>query len=270
MAPSYSNHVRAVDLGLPLYFDLQARMGHTKHLGGSAATQRLAELCALGPGQTVLNVGSGSGISAAYVVEKYGCRVVGLDILPGMVASAEKWAQERGLTDRMEFHLGDAQELPFDDCSFDAVICESVNVFVPDKPKAIGEYMRVVKPGGFVGLNEAIWMKIPSDRVAAIINEATGQEFQPPQFWQDLLLQAGLVDLVVEKHAMTMRGEARNQSGLLTFRSYLKILGRTAWLLLTDREIRSLLKYMASNPSQYFEFMGYGLYVGRKPVSETP
>lgn len=270
MSASNSNRVRAVDLGLPMYFDLQARMGHTKHLGGSAATQRLAELCALGPGQTILNVGSGSGISAIYLVENYGCRVVGIDILPGMVASAERWAQERDLTSQMEFHLGDAQKLPFDEGFFDAVICESVNVFVPDKQKAIGEYVRVVKPGGFVGLNEAIWVKIPSDQVAVIINEATGQEFQPPQFWQNLLSGAGLVDLVVEKHAMTMRGEARNQSGLLTFRSYLKILGRTAWVLLTDREIRSLLKYMASNPSQYFEFMGYGLYVGRKPVPETP
>lgn len=270
MSASNSTRVRAADLGLPVYFDLQARMGHTKHLGGVAATQRLAELCALEPGQTILNVGSGSGISAAYVVEHYGCRVVGVDILPGMVASAQNWAHERGLAAQMEFRLADAQDLPFDDGSFDAVICESVNVFVPDKPKAIGEYVRVVKPGGFVGLNEAIWLKIPSDQVAAIIIEATGQQFQPPQVWQDLLSQAGLVDQVFEKHAMTMRGETRNQSGLLSFKSYLKILGRTMWLLLTDREIRALLKYMGSNPTQYFEYMGYGLFVGKKPVSQTP
>ena len=257
--------VRAADYGLPLYFDLQAKMGHTKHLGGKAATQKLAELCQLGPGKTILNVGSGSGISAAFLIEAYGCRVVGVDILPGMIASAEKWAQEKNLSGQIEFHLGDAQELPFEDSQFDVVICESVNVFVPEKHKAVGEYVRVLKPGGYVGLNEAIWVNNPSEQVAEIIIEATGQHFQPSYIWEDLLRDSGLVNLVVENRPMSMREEARNQSGLLDIRSYMRILWRVVQLLITDRETRSLLKYMSSNPSQYFEFMGYGLYVGRKP-----
>ena len=206
---------RAADFGLPLYFDLQAKMGHTKHLGGVEATRRLAELCHFGPGKTVLNVGSGSGISAAYIVEEYDCNVVGVDLLPGMVRSAERWALEKGLADRMEFHIGDAQELPFEDNRFDAVICESVNVFVPDKEKAIGEYVRLVKPGGYVGLNEAIWFNNPSDSVEKIIVEATGQPFQPSEVWETLLERSGLVDRVAEKYPLSMKAEARNQTGLL-------------------------------------------------------
>jgi arsenite methyltransferase len=146
----------AVDYGLPLYFDMQAKMGHTKHLGGKAATNKLATLCQLEPGKTILNVGSGAGISAAYVAETFGCRVVGVDLLPGMLASSERWAAERGLADQMEFKLGDAQDLPFDDNQFDALICESVCIFVPDKARAISEFRRVVKQGGYIGLNEAV------------------------------------------------------------------------------------------------------------------
>lgn len=144
-------------------------------------------------------------------------------------------------------------------------ICESVNVFVPDKEKAIGEYVRLVKPGGYVGLNEAIWFNNPSDSVEKIIVEATGQPFQPSEVWETLLERSGLVDRVAEKYPLSMKAEARNQTGLLSTRSYLRILGRAFWLLLTDRETRSLLSYISSNPRQHFQYMGYGLYVGKVP-----
>jgi ubiquinone/menaquinone biosynthesis C-methylase UbiE len=260
-------HLRAVDFGLPVYFDLQAKMGHTKHLGGVDATRRLAELCHIGSGITILSVGVGSGISAGFVVEEYDCNVVGIDVLPDMVQSAEKWAKEKRLEDRMDFRIGDAQEIPFEDNQFDAVICESVNVFVPDKQKAIREYVRVVKPGGYVGLNEAIWVNTPSDSVEKIIIEATGQQFQPPEVWEALLEGSGLVDLVTEKHQLSVRSEARNQAGLLSIRSYLRIFVRAIWLLTSDREFRTLYKHIRSDPRQYFHYMGYGLYVGRKPES---
>jgi arsenite methyltransferase len=261
---------RAADYGLPIYFDLQAKMGHTKHLGGVEATVRLADLCHFGPGKTILNVGSGAGNSAAYVVQKYDCDVVGIDVLPGMVQSAERWAIENGLSDRMEFQVGDAQELPFNDNHFDAVVCESVNVFVPDKEKAMGEYVRVVKPGGYVGINEAIWLNDPSDSVEKIIIDATGQEFQPSEVWEALLADSGLVDLIFENHPLKIKSEARNQAGLLSTWSYLRIVARAIWLLIKDREFRSLYKHISTDPRKYFYYMGYGLYVGRKPENNTP
>lgn len=54
----------------------------------------------------------------------------------------------------MEFHVADAQNLPFDDNQFDVVICESVNAFVPNRAKAASEYVRVIKSGGFLGMSE--------------------------------------------------------------------------------------------------------------------
>jgi arsenite methyltransferase len=258
--------IQAADYGLPMYFDMQAKMGHTKHLGGVAATNRLAELCQLEADKTLLNVGSGAGISAVYVAKTFGCRVVGVDLLPGMVASSKRRAAEHGLTDQMEFKLGDAQDLPFDDNQFDVLICESVNIFVPDKAKAISEYRRVVKPGGYIGLNEAVWSKEPTQEIAEVIAEATAQQFMAADYWENLLRDAGLEEMVVEHHTVNMREEARNQSGLLSFGSYMRTLGRAIKLMITDRETRALVKYMSSNPRQYFEYMGYGLYVGRKPL----
>lgn len=135
----------------------------------------------------MLNVGSGAGISAAYLVEEYDCRMVGVDILPGMVECARRWAKEKGLSDRLEFHHGDAQQLPFEDNFFGVVLSESVNVFIPDKEKAMSEYVRVAKLGGYIGLTEAIWAMEPPVDTAEIIMEATGQPLLPSEVWEELL-----------------------------------------------------------------------------------
>jgi ubiquinone/menaquinone biosynthesis C-methylase UbiE len=263
------NHTpkRAADYGLPSYFDMQAKIGHTKHLGGRQASDDLSKLCQLKAGQTILNVGSGSGISAAYLAQKYGIKVMGVDILPGMVENAQRWAADKGLSDQLDFRVADARDLPFEDDQFDAVVVESVNTFIPDREKAMREYVRVVKPGGYIGFNEAIWVKEPSETLAEIIIEATSQQFKSPEIWEQLFREAGLTDLVTETYPMEMRAEASNQSSLLGFVDYMRILGRMVKVVFTDSETRALLKYAGANPRQYFEYMGYGLFVGRKPAT---
>jgi ubiquinone/menaquinone biosynthesis C-methylase UbiE len=261
---SNEEKIRAADYDLPLYFDMQAEMGHTKHLGGRKATDILAELCHFGPGQTILYVGSGSGIPAAYLAEKHQCRIVGVDILPGMVSSAQNWAQKKGLADQLEFRVADARDLPFDNNHFDAVISESVNTFIPEREQAMAEYVRVVKPGGYVGMTEGIWIKEPSEELAKIINEAINQELKPTKEWETLFVESGLTELVVQTHPMGFRDEAKNQSSLLSISDYLRIFGKAILWLFKDAETRALIKYAGSNPKQYFEYMGYGIYVGRK------
>jgi arsenite methyltransferase len=91
--------------------------------------------------------GCGNGISACKLAKTYGSRIVGIDISEGMVELSRNWAQKEGLTEIVGFRVADAQELPFEDDVFDAVI--SVTSFPEDKVKAISEYVRVVKSGGF-------------------------------------------------------------------------------------------------------------------------
>ena len=69
----------------------------TKHLGNVEATEKLVELCNITSGSYVLDVGCGSGITAAYLAEKHGCRVMGVDILPRMIDRAQEMAA-RGLS----------------------------------------------------------------------------------------------------------------------------------------------------------------------------
>ena len=143
------------------FFDFAAEVGLTKHLGNVDATDKLAELCHMNQGKYILDVGCGSGATAAYLAQECGCRVMGVDILPRMVDRAQELTKRKGVADLTEFKVADAQELPFPDGQFDAVITESVTAFPEDKQKAVNEYVRVLKPGGYVGLNESTWLKTP-------------------------------------------------------------------------------------------------------------
>lgn len=254
--------VQAIEM--PHYFEMQADLGMTKHPGGVKATRELLELCHVDADKVVLNIGCGTGVSTTYIAKTYGCRVVGVDIAEKMVARARERAQRKGLADRTEFRTADAQELPFEDDQFDILICESVNTFVPDRAKAAGEYVRVIKPGGYVGLNEASWIKPPPPHVDESMFQITGQHILTSDVWQAMLAGAGLSELVVRTYDISLRSEARNQIGLLGIPDYLRVLGRFIWMYVSEPATRSLMKQALSEPEEYYEYMGYGLYVGRK------
>jgi len=88
----------------------------------------------------VLDVCTGPGILAAAAVER-GARVVGLDFSGNVVEIARRNVPEA------EFRLGGAQALPFEDASFDAVVCGFGIIHVPEPATALSEIRRVLKPG---------------------------------------------------------------------------------------------------------------------------
>ncbi len=138
----------------PDFFDFAAKVGLTKHLGGLVATEELIELCHIGGSKYVLDVGCGAGVTPSYIAKRCGSKVVGVDISEGMIDRSREKAKREGVADRTEFRVADAQDLPFEDDLFDAVITESVTSFPENKQRAVNEYVRVTKPGGYVGLNE--------------------------------------------------------------------------------------------------------------------
>ncbi len=90
----------------------------------------------------ILDVGTGTGFLALILAE-LGHEVVGLDISEGMLRVARKKAMERGL--KIHFKLGDAENLPFKDESFDAVVCRHLMWTLPNPKRALGEWARVAR-----------------------------------------------------------------------------------------------------------------------------
>lgn len=101
------------------------------------------------PTQNVLDVACGSGNVALVASRRY-CEVTGLDYVPALIERARRRAKANGWG--ASFVVGDAQELPFSNTSFDAVLSVYGVQFVPDQEKAASEMLRVCRPGGKIGL----------------------------------------------------------------------------------------------------------------------
>jgi arsenite methyltransferase len=253
------------------YFDMQSVIGITKHMGGLAATEALLRACDVNRDSHILVVGCGAGATPRFIAKKYGCRVAGVDIAPKMIAWAEKRAQREGVQGLLEFKVADAQSLPYGDNLFDAVCCESVLAFVPDKSKAATEYVRVTKPGGHVAVNECTWMAPPPDDLADYTYRImAGARFLTSDGWRDLLTSGGLVDVGGQSQKITMLSQFSNELQTFSTADWLDSLG--AWktfvsLFLHNPAFRQYTRKIVPSRriiSNLFAYLGYGIYAGHK------
>lgn len=101
------------------------------------------------PGEAVLDLGCGTGFDAFVAARLVGAagRVVGIDLSPEMLAVAKAGQAEAGFP-QVEFREAAVEVLPFADRSFDIALSNGVLNLVPDKPAALREIFRVLRPGG--------------------------------------------------------------------------------------------------------------------------
>lgn len=126
------------------------------HFGGIAANDILIEAAGIRPEHRVLDVCSGMGGPARYLAHRVGCRVVGLDLTESRHLAAQRLTDRARLRHLVEFRLGDALQMPFEDASFDVVIGQEAWCHVPEKPRLIAECARVVKAGGVIAFTDIL------------------------------------------------------------------------------------------------------------------
>jgi SAM-dependent methyltransferase len=104
------------------------------------------------PGERILDAATGTG-AVAILAAKRGADVVGQDIAPVLVETARERAAEEGV--EVDFEVGDAEDMTYDDGSFDVVLSTCGVMFAPDHEAIARELARVTKPGGRLAL--ACW-----------------------------------------------------------------------------------------------------------------
>jgi SAM-dependent methyltransferase len=110
---------------------------------------RLVEACDIGPDTRVLDVAAGTG-NASIPAAQRGARVTASDLTPELFEAGRRRAEAEGV--ELEWVEADAENLPFEDESFDVVMSSIGVMFAPHHQQAADELVRVIRPGGTVGV----------------------------------------------------------------------------------------------------------------------
>ena len=129
----------------------------------------------------ILEIACGTGIGTLFLHEALApeVEIVATDLNPGMLEYAQ---EHRGALPRVRYELADALGLPYEDETFDGVVCQFGIMFFPDIAKGLSEMRRVLRPGGFLACN--VWDSLEVNRVAGIAHETIARYFdsEPPSF----------------------------------------------------------------------------------------
>jgi SAM-dependent methyltransferase len=143
---------------------------------------RLVDACGIGPGMRVLDVAAGTG-NASLPAAQRGASVTASDLTPDLLAAGQKRAEADGV--ELEWAEADAENLPFEDESFDVVMSSIGAMFAPHHQDVADELVRVCRPGGTIGLLS--WT--PEGMIGALFRTmgpfapAPPPGAQPPPLW---------------------------------------------------------------------------------------
>jgi len=159
---------------------VKARQQHMWASGDYAAVgtrlqivgEELCEALEVSAGQKVLDVAAGNGNASLAAARRF-AEVISTDYVPALLARGRARAAADGLV--IDFREADAENLPFADASFDAVVSTFGVMFTPDHEKAAAEMIRVCRPGGRIGM--ANWT--PESFVGQIF-KTIGAHVPPP------------------------------------------------------------------------------------------
>ncbi|MCS4541543.1 MAG: class I SAM-dependent methyltransferase [Euryarchaeota archaeon] len=177
------------------YFELLAYIGLPwLHPGGYWATKKLVKNCGISSDSSVLEIGAGIGRTVLNIAEEYGCRAIGADINPLMIARSKEKLKDRAKI--CDFIRCDSNDLPLKNECFDVIIAQSVLIYL-DLKRALSEIKRILKYRGRLGVIEYTWLEKPSEKLANKISRLTGIKFETFTFneWRSLFENFGFKEL---------------------------------------------------------------------------
>jgi ubiquinone/menaquinone biosynthesis C-methylase UbiE len=239
-------------------------IGDSLHPGGLVLTEQLGLLTDLGPDHKILDVASGTGATAFFLAQQFGCQVVGLEYGHDAVVRANAAAQEHGLADKVRFEQGDAEKLPFAGDSFDVVICECAFCTFPNKSMAASELSRVLRPGGRLGLSDiTLSGQLPHQLEGLMSWVACIADAKPIDQYVDYLESAGLRIAEAESHDEALLQTVRDiRSRLFAIELLIKL----KKIELTGVDFERAKEYIQKTDETIRQgILGYAILVAARP-----
>ncbi|MCK3658304.1 hypothetical protein A4G18_06165 [Pasteurellaceae bacterium Pebbles2] len=173
-----------------------ARLGKTRlRPGGKKATDWLIANGDFNADKKVLEVACNMGTTAIGLAQQFGCHIEGVDLDEQALEKAKQNIAAAGLQDKINVQRANAMKLPFEDNSFDIVINEAMLTMLPiqAKTKAVEEYFRVLKPGGFLLTHDVMLTTEDAEPIIQQLREAINITVTPltREDWKTLFLDCG-------------------------------------------------------------------------------
>lgn len=172
---------------------------------GQEQDQYLAVL-SLNSRKKLLDVCCGSGGPALRLAHKTGCALAGIDLHEAAISAARALAVARDMGEHCEFRIANAAErLPFNDEEFDAITCIDAIIHLPDRPRVLSEWKRVLKSGGRMLFTDSTVVTGPLTKEEIAVRSSIGYfQFVPPDYDRQVLEQCGLKVLVSDDVTQNM------------------------------------------------------------------
>ena len=163
--------------------------------GGYATIQEVVNATGLKASDSLLEIGTSTGISAIEFVRLSNCHIEAIDINERSLEEARERARPEGLDARICFSIQNAMALDFAERSFDVVFCGNVTSLIPDREAARSEYVRVLKNGGILAAVPMYYIKTPSQELLGRVRDAiqVDIEVQNRDYWVSFYKKSGLV-----------------------------------------------------------------------------
>ena len=182
---------------------VQDILGESFHPGGKSLSSRLIHSLGLPPGTSVLDAACGIGTTTHLMARRFGLNAIGIDLSRENIDRARQNCTVPSA--EIDFACGPVDSLPYEDASFDAVICEcAVSTFV-NQSEVLAEFNRVLKPGGMLGISDmALEGTLPEEIASQMAPWTCLTKARSVQDYQRLFLESGFtaVEYVDESAAL--------------------------------------------------------------------
>lgn len=182
------------------YTDFIAFIDETNRCpGGKDTIRKIIQNSFINQSSRVLDIGSNTGFTSLEIAHSVKCHVEGIDISKACVEAAKaKLKQDSDeIRKRVNFNVASAYEIPFPNDHFDLVVTGGATSFMNNKSKAIKEYLRVLKPWGFLSVSQLFYREKPPSALLTKLNQAIDCEIKPwsEEQWLNIYMSENPMEL---------------------------------------------------------------------------